>query len=152
MEISKIITLLNKTSKILSLYKESDFTLEETLDDIYKNLKLENLNFKRKNADESKIDIDKNMIIEKMNYMDKREIINYLSNYKKNDLLSIADVIGIKISRGQKNEVIIENISNFFAFNSLNKDMSNRDSEMINIDINNNYNSDTIMPIGRDYI
>ncbi|EEH99457.1 hypothetical protein CSBG_03083 [Clostridium sp. 7_2_43FAA] len=143
MEIKRLATLLNKASKILNLYEENDFTLEEVLDDIYKTLK------KKSNSLIKNEYFDKNTLIKVMENMEKKDIITYLSEYKKNDLLTIANEIGIKISRGQKNEVIIESISNYYAFNNLNKDMSNRNKKISSIVDNDSHNGDGILPIDR---
>lgn len=77
MEIKRLATLLNKASKILNLYEENDFTLEEVLDDIYKTLK------KKSNSLIKNEYFDKNTLIKVMENMEKKDIITYLSEYKK---------------------------------------------------------------------
>ncbi|MDF2858908.1 MAG: hypothetical protein K0Q87_4759 [Neobacillus sp.] len=132
-EISEICTFLNKAAKIMKLYSNSGMSLEEALDDIYDKIKVTNIG--------DNFDID--LIIAELPHLNKLDIMAKLEKIKKADLLKITSVLGLRISKGQRTDVIIENISNYYSYKILDNDMASRTNKQGESE----QNADLIEPI-----
>lgn len=121
MKINNFLSVSGKALRILKLYENSNLSLDEVLEDIYQKLKVSGF------AQAQKEPIDISKVINEIRNLEKDEIIKLLSGYKKSGLIEIAEGIGLKVSKGQKSDIILETIANYFSFKNISDNMPNRD-------------------------
>ena len=128
MKIAECINIINKTSKILELYKNS--SIDEALDNIFNDLTeyKKNIEKQRTKNEQNNSRINFDTFITEFNVKDKDEMINELDKLKKNDLIDIISHIGLKMKSDSTKIQIINEIVNHFSFIQLNNKISERKS------------------------
>ncbi|KGN00088.1 hypothetical protein Z969_10140 [Clostridium novyi A str. 4570] len=136
MKVEELINILCKTEKIMKLYKKS--TVNEMLDDIYEKVSVRNTKDKiHKKPTEN---IDKQYyekIINRIKGKRKDEIVKSLQRLRKKDILTIANLIDLKVDSSSTKKSLSEVIASHFIFinrvNSKDKDSVSELTELLKL-------------------
>ncbi len=136
MKVEELINILCKTEKIMKLYKKS--TVNEMLDDIYEKVSVRNTKDEiHKKPTEN---IDKQYyekIINRIKGKRKDEIVKSLQRLRKKDILTIANLIDLKVDSSSTKKSLSEVIASHFIFinrvNSKDKDSVSELTELLKL-------------------
>lgn len=116
--------------EIIEFYKDN--TISEIIQDIHSNINQPKRN-KKIGIGESLSDISE----ERLKKMTIDEIVLFLKNYSKTDLLRFCNSINLKVSSKESIGNIIDLISNHYSFINLNQLMAGRNNTIIDKEADN---------------
>ncbi|MCB2339954.1 hypothetical protein [Clostridium estertheticum] len=126
MKVNNIIGYLGQIKKIFDIYE--DKTLEYMLSDIYSKVAINENTYIKYNKNKQKVCIEEIIQEIKKNNMNKDEVVEFIRDLKKNELLLLGEQSKLKINKSDNKELIVEIIANHFGFIELDNQIANRTS------------------------
>jgi len=126
MMVKDLIYVLEHTLPILKQY--DTYTVSEMLADIYSKISPSNLEQPRKKR-KAQPEVDYNNLVSKLETMHLDEIHEFLSQFKKEELIQIGKLINIELQPKDRKTTLINSIANHYSFIQLNGQMANRNHQ-----------------------